>query len=77
MIEVTQGGKEGTFLDLHLLEVLLLERLLVKPPLGHVLVKDVIPIALVPTKVMVTRANLLLSLLGAASDEVVGVAAVE
>jgi cell division protein FtsL len=37
VVEVTEGGEEGTLLDLCLLEVLLLERLLVKSSLGLVL----------------------------------------
>jgi hypothetical protein len=36
MVEVTEGGKEGMLLHLGLLQVLLLERLLVKRLLGLV-----------------------------------------
>jgi hypothetical protein len=33
MVEVIEGGEEGMLLNLRLLEVLLLERLLIDPPL--------------------------------------------
>jgi hypothetical protein len=49
VVEVAKVGKEGTILDLGLMEVLLLERLLVKPPLGHVLAEGVLPLGLVLT----------------------------
>jgi hypothetical protein len=60
VVEVAQGGEEGTLLDLRFLEVLLLERLPVEPPPGLVLVRGV----------------LLLALLGETSDEVVEIAVV-
>jgi hypothetical protein len=41
------------------------------------LVRGVLVLALMSTRVMVTRASLLLALLGAASNEVVGVTVVE
>jgi hypothetical protein len=75
VIEVAQGGEESTLLDLFLLELLLLERLLVRPPLGLMLAKGMLPLALVPTRVL-TRASLSLSLHRATSDEVVRVATV-
>jgi hypothetical protein len=59
-------------------EVLLLERLLVKPLLGHELVGGQLALSLVPTRMVVALADLLLALhLGAASDEVVKVSIVE
>jgi hypothetical protein len=75
MVEVVDGGKEGTLLNLRLLVVLLLERLLVEASVRLVLTGGVL--ALMPTRVMVARVSLLLVLLGAVGDEVVGVAAVE
>jgi hypothetical protein len=74
VVEVAEGGEEGTLLDLCLLKVLLLERLLVESSLGLVLVGGVL--ALVPTRVMVVRARLRFALLGAAGNEVVGIATV-
>jgi hypothetical protein len=62
VVDVTEGGEEGTFLDIRLLEVL---------------AEGVLPISLVPTRVVVARANLLLALIRETSDEVVRVAAVE
>jgi hypothetical protein len=76
VVEVTQGGKEGELLDLRLLEVLLFECLLIKPPPGLVLARGVLLLALAPTRVIVARASLLLALLRATIDEVVGVASV-
>ena len=58
MVKVTQGGEEGTLLDLHLLEVLLLERLHVESSLGLVLARGVLPLALAPTRVVVARGQL-------------------
>ena len=63
MVEVAQGGEEGTLFDLSLLEVLL-EHLLIKPSPGLVLARGVLLLALAPTRVVVARANLLLALLG-------------
>jgi hypothetical protein len=73
VVEVAEGGEEGTFIDLRPLKVLLLERLLVESSLRLVLVGGVLPLSLAPTKVVVVRARLLLALLGAAGDQVVGV----
>jgi hypothetical protein len=77
MVEVAKGGKEGTLLDLCLLEVLLLERLLVESSLGIVLVKGVLLLALAPTRLVVARASLLLALFRTTGDKVVRIAAVE
>jgi hypothetical protein len=55
MVRVTEGGEEGTLLDLGLLEVLLLECLLVESSLGLVLAGGVLPLALAPTRVVVVR----------------------
>lgn len=74
MVKVAEGGEEGMILDLGLLEVLLLERLLVKPPLRLVLAVGVLMLALASTGVMVTLAGLWLA--GEVGDEVVEVAAV-
>jgi hypothetical protein len=64
-------------LDLCLLEALVLERLLVESSLRLVLIEGVLSLAIALTRVVVTRASLLPALLGAASDEVVGVTTVE
>jgi hypothetical protein len=77
VIEVAEGGKEGTLLDLCLLEVLLLKRILVESSLGLGLAGVVLPLALASTRVVVAQASLLLALHGVADDEVVWVAAVE
>jgi hypothetical protein len=74
MVEVAEGGEEGTLLDIYLLKVLILERLLVESSLGLVLAGGVL--ALAPTRVMVARARLLFALLGAAGNEVVGIATI-
>jgi hypothetical protein len=74
VVEVTEGGEEGTLLDLCLLKVLLLECLLVASSLELVLAGGVL--ALAPTKVMVARARLRFALLGAAGNEVAGIATV-
>jgi hypothetical protein len=58
MVKVAEGGEEGMILDLGLLEVLLLERLLVKPPLRLMLAVGVLMLALALTGVMVTMAGL-------------------
>jgi hypothetical protein len=50
VVEVTEGGKEGALLDLDLVEVLLLERLLVKLPLRLVLAGGILALALAPTE---------------------------
>jgi hypothetical protein len=72
MVEVIEGGKEGTHLDLALLEILL-----VKPPLGLVLAGGVVVLVLALTRVVVVLADLRLSLhLRVASDEVVRIAIV-
>jgi hypothetical protein len=76
VVEVAEGGEEGTLLDLCLLEVLLLECLLFKSSLGLVVAEGVLLFALASTKVMVTRASLLLALLRATGHEVFGVTAV-
>jgi hypothetical protein len=55
VIEVVEGGEEGMLLDLGLLEVVILECLLVESSLGLVLAGGVLPLALVQTRVMVTR----------------------
>ena len=75
MVEVTEGGKEGVLLDLHLLAVLLLERLPVKASHRLVPAGGVLLLALVSTR-MVAWASLLLALLGETSDKVVEVATV-
>jgi hypothetical protein len=75
MVEVVEGGEEGTFLDLGLLEVLL-ERLFVESFHGLILTRGVLPLALPSTRV-VMRASLRLSLLGATSNEVIRVTVVE
>jgi hypothetical protein len=67
---VAEGGEEGTLLDLCLLKVLLLECLLIEPSFGLVLARGVLPLALALTRVVVARASLLLTLLGATGDEV-------
>jgi hypothetical protein len=72
MVEVAEGGDEGTLLDLSLLEVFLLEHLLVESSLGLVLSRGVLPLALASTKVVVAWASLQLSLLGAIGDKVSG-----
>jgi hypothetical protein len=77
MVEVVEGGKEGTLLDLDLLEVLLLERLLVESSHGLLLARGVLSLALAPTRVVVMWASLLLALLWATSNKVVRVATVE
>jgi hypothetical protein len=72
MVEVIEGGKEGTHLDLALLEILL-----VKPPLGLVLAGGVVVLVLALTRVVVVLADLRLSLhLRVASDEVVRISIV-
>jgi hypothetical protein len=76
MVKVTEGGEEDTLLHLCLLEVLLLKHLLVKPPVGHVLARGLLVLALAPTRLVGTWASLRLTLLGAKSDEVVRVATV-
>jgi hypothetical protein len=63
--------------DLGLLEVLLLERLLVESSLGIVLARGVLPLALALIRVVVARDSLLLALLRATGDDVVGVTTVE
>jgi hypothetical protein len=77
MVEVIEGGEEGTLLNLRLLEVLLLECLLVNPPLDLLLYRAVFSLALALTRVVVTWASLLLTLLRATGDEVVRVTTVE
>jgi hypothetical protein len=46
VVEVAEGGVEGTLLNLCLLEILLLQHLLVKPPLVLVLAGGVLVLAL-------------------------------
>jgi hypothetical protein len=65
------------FLDLCLLKVLLLQRLLIKPPHGLVLARGVLSLVLAPARVVVARASLRLSLVEEIGDEVVGVTTVE
>jgi hypothetical protein len=73
-----EGGKEGVLLDLGLMKVCLLESLLVKRPLGLVFTGGVFLLALASTRVMVTLVGLCPTLrLGAASDVVIRVTAVE
>jgi hypothetical protein len=72
-----RGGKESTLVDLYLLKVLLLERILVESSLRLVLAGGVLSLALAPTRVVVMRASLRLTLLRATGDKVVWVAAVE
>jgi hypothetical protein len=76
VVEVAKGVKEGTLLDLGLVEVLLLERLLVKHPLRLALVKGVLLLGLTPTYVVVALVGLRLALLRETCDEVVEVAIV-
>jgi hypothetical protein len=77
VVEIAEGGKESTLLDLCLLVVLLLERLLVESSLGRVLARGVLPLAIASTRVVVTRVSLLLALFGATGDKVVRVTIVE
>jgi hypothetical protein len=74
VVEVAEGGEEGTLLVLCLLKVLFLECLLVKSSLGLVLAGRVL--ALAPTRVMVAWARLRFALLGIARNEVVEIATV-
>jgi Cu/Ag efflux pump CusA len=64
-------------LDLGLLELLILERILIESSLGLALVGGVLLLSLVSTNVVVARASLMLALLGATDDEVVGVPTIE
>ena len=76
MVKVAESGEDGTLLHLGLL-VVLLERVLIKPPLGLVLAGGVLALAIAPTGVVLVLATLkLVLLLGAVGDEVVGVTAV-
>ena len=68
---VTKGGEEGTLLGLGVLDVLLLEHLLVKSSLGHVLVGGVLMLVLELVGVLLVREVLVL--LGAVGDKVVKV----
>jgi hypothetical protein len=78
IVEVAEGGKESTLLDIGLLEGLLFERLLVKPSPELVLVGGIVALVLVSTRVVVALVGLRLALhLGAIGDEVVGVSTVE
>lgn len=52
------GDKDGALLELGLVEVLLLKRLLVKPPLKLVFVRSVLSLALTPNGVVVTIVGL-------------------
>jgi hypothetical protein len=76
VVKVAKGGEEGTLLQLGLLEVLLLECLLVEPPLGLVLVGGVLALSLASTRVVVALSSLRLTILGETSDEVVRVTVV-
>jgi hypothetical protein len=58
MVKVTVGDKDGALLELGLVEVLLLKRLLVKPPLKLVFVRSVLSLALTPNGVVVTIVGL-------------------
>ena len=71
VVEVTEGGKEGTLLGLVLLEVYLLERLLVESSLRLVLAGGVL--VLVHALAGVILVEGVLVLLGAVGNEVVGV----
>lgn len=51
-------GEEGMFLDLRIMEVVLLEWLFMEPPPRLVLVGGVLLLSLTPTRVMVALANL-------------------
>jgi hypothetical protein len=77
VVDVAEGGEEGMLLDLGLLKVHLFECLLIESSLGLVLARGVLPLALASTKVVVAQASLLLALLGATSNKVVGVTTVE
>jgi hypothetical protein len=46
MVKVVEGGEEGMLLDLGLLEVLLLERLLIKSSVGLVLARGILRLPL-------------------------------
>jgi hypothetical protein len=70
VVEVTEGGEEGTHLGLGLLEVLLLERLLIESSLSLVL-RGVLVLVLVLARVILVKGVLVL--LGVVGDEVVGV----
>jgi hypothetical protein len=70
VVEVAEGGEEGTLLGLVLLEVLLLERLLVKSSIRLVL-GGVLALVLVLVGVILVGGVLVL--LGAVDDEMVGV----
>jgi hypothetical protein len=54
MVKVALGDKEGTLLDICLLEVLLLKCLIIKPPPGLVLARGVFLLAFARTRVVVT-----------------------
>jgi uncharacterized membrane protein YqaE (UPF0057 family) len=62
MVEVADGGREGMFLHLSLVEVLLPECLLIEPPLGLVLTRGVLTRALALNVVVVALASLYLAL---------------
>jgi hypothetical protein len=69
-VEVTEGGEEGALLGLRLLEVLL-QCLFVEPPPRVMFARGMITLSLTPTR-LVTRASLLLALLGETGDKVAG-----
>jgi hypothetical protein len=78
MLKVAKGGEEDVFLDFVLVEVLLLEHLLVKPPLGLMLIGGVLMLSLALTSVVVTLVDLQLALhIGVVGDKLVGVSIVE
>jgi hypothetical protein len=78
MVEVAERGKEGMLLDFGLMEILLLETILVKPPLELVLTGGVLMLALAPTGVVVVLAGLHLAFhLAAVGDEVIRVSIIE
>jgi hypothetical protein len=58
VVEVTKGGKEGAILKLGLLEVLLLEHLLIEPPLRLVLTGGIVTLTLAPNDVVAVVASL-------------------
>ena len=74
MFKADEGGDESMLLDLGLLEVLLFQSLFVESSLGLVLARGVLSVTLASTRVVVTQASLLLSLLRATGNKVFRVA---
>lgn len=56
--KVTKGGEEGMLFMLGLLKILLLDHLLVEPPLGLVLARDVLALSHALVKVIVMFVSL-------------------